>query len=383
MKKILIVSQVIPQWYVNVLTNALGEDSEIDIITGSKINGNVIFSPKHDPRNLLTRIFCWAKHYLFMIKWIDKNKKKHYDLIFAISNPPINSKIGLLLKKCFHSPFVYMNWDLYPQVIVSTFKNPIVGVLCAYWEKWNKVNYPKIDKILTVGSVMSMSIMSKSNSDFNVKIVPIAVDTKFLEPLAKIDNSFCIDNGLVDKFIVLYSGKMGLGHNIELILETAEILENNDDILFVFIGDGPKYKIVEFKSKKKELTNIKLFPHQNELNFPKSIACGDIGIVSLESRVAHLIMPSKTYSMMACGEAIIGICTENDDLHELIVKNNIGEAVTDYKASTLAECIFSMYLDKKKLNEYKMNARSLALKEYDYPIIEKHYKDIFSDLLTL
>ena len=51
-KQILIVSQVIPQWYVDVLTDALGEEVHIDIITGSNVIGNIIKSPGHDADSL-------------------------------------------------------------------------------------------------------------------------------------------------------------------------------------------------------------------------------------------------------------------------------------------------------------------------------------------
>ena len=37
-----------------------------------------------------------------------------------------------------------------------------------------------------------------------------------------------------------------------------------------------------------------------------------------EERLAHLFLPSKTYSMMACGMPVIGLCSNKDDLKELL-----------------------------------------------------------------
>ena len=39
MNKVLIVSQVMPQWYVDLIKSALPNDAEIDCITGSDVNG--------------------------------------------------------------------------------------------------------------------------------------------------------------------------------------------------------------------------------------------------------------------------------------------------------------------------------------------------------
>lgn len=381
-KRVLVVSQVIPQWYVDTLTNALGEKVHIDIITGSKVNGNVIPSPEHDPSSFKSRLICWGKHYSFMKKWIKANKGKKYDLVFAVSNPPINSYVGLKLKKTFHAPFIYMNWDLYPQVIETTIHNPVVKFVCNLWNGWNSRNYKKIDRVLTIGPVVAKSMNAGLRKPIDISILPIAVDTKRLKPIKKENNKFSVENGLTEKFVVLYSGKMGMGHNIELILEAAKQLEEYKDICFVFIGEGPKYKVVDEFMKKNNSKNVKLFPLQTEEMFPYSIACGDVGIVSQEVSMAHLFMPSKTYSMMACGQAIIGIGTDHDDLYELISKNKIGETVVNESSQKLADKILNLYQDKGQLDKYQKKAREVVEEQFSISIIERKYKEIFHKIMS-
>lgn len=381
-KRILIVSQVIPQWYVDLLTSAFDSNDVIEIITGSNVKGNVICSPKHDPTSLKTRLKSWLNHYRFMMKWIRSNKNLKYDLIFAVSNPPINPYIGLKLKRVFDAPFVYMNWDLYPQVIRSSIKNPIASICCNLWSSWNSKNYHKIDKIITIGNVMATSLNDDIKEKVEVNIIPIGVDTKVLKPIDKSNNKFCIENNLVDKFVVLYSGKMGLGHNIELILNAAKRLEHNTGIVFVFIGFGPKYKIVEDYISTNNSLNVKLFPLQDEKMFPYSIACGDIGIVTQEASMAHLFMPSKVYSMMACGEAIVGLCTDHDDLNCLVKSENIGLTVTSNSVDDLVNVISRLSQDNNTLNQYKTQSRKTAIEKYDLSIIKSQYIQLFDGLLN-
>ena len=45
--------------------------------------------------------------------------------------------------------------------------------------------------------------------------------------------------GLGDKFIVLYSGNIGLSHDLGTLISVAEILSNRDDLRIVVIGEGP------------------------------------------------------------------------------------------------------------------------------------------------
>ena len=375
---VLIVSQVIPQWYVDVLTDALGQECQIDIITGStEIRGNIISSPEHEAESLKSRLICWYKHFIFMNRWMKENKNKKYDMIFAVSNPPINSYIGLQLKKRFNAPFVYMNWDLYPQVIERNINNPLGQLVCKIWHKWNNRNYPKIDQLLTIGDVMSESMTAHIKHKISVDVIPVSVDVEKLKPLDKTENPFCIEHELTDKFVVLYSGKMGIGHNIELILDAANLLRNNKKIVFVFIGNGPKYSLVDDYIRRNALTNIQLYPLQSEEIFPNSIACGDIGIVTQEASMADLFMPSKTYSMMACGEAIVGICTKHDDLYGLLKCGEFGVAVTEMSAEKMALVINELYENKERLKIMQSAARKCVERLYSNRIIEKRYREIF------
>ena len=382
MKNVLVVSQVIPQWYIDTLRNALGEESHIDVITGSDVTGvNVIPSPRHDARSFKSRLICWVKHYRFIKKWMNSNKHTHYDLIFAVSNPPINAAIGLKLKKLFDAPFVYMNWDLYPQVIEYGVRNVVGKTVSRLWHRWNNRNYPKIDRMLTIGNVMAETINNSLERKIKIDVLPVAVDTVRLRPIEKANNPFAVEHHLTDKFVVLYSGKMGVVHNIELILAASQQLKQYSEIKFVFIGNGPKYEVVKRIMAENNSPNILLLPLQQEEMFPFSIACGDIGIVSQEASMPHLFMPSKTYSMMACGEAIIGIGSEHDDLKCLIERTNVGFNISRKDVIYLANCILKLYDNCEMLNSFKSNARRIAESEYSISVMQSRYSKLFNRLL--
>ena len=381
MKQVLIVAQVIPQWYVDTLTEAFGKNTKIDIITGSNVAGNVIPSPQYDASSFKSRLICWWRHFRFMSKWMRKNADKRYDAIFAISNPPINSYLGLKLKKRFHAPFFYMNWDLYPQCIEYMIHNPAVKLVCRQWHHWNSRNYPKIDCMLTIGDVVAESINQDLTRKIPIHVIPIATDTKRLKPIAKAENPFCVEHGLTDKFVVVYSGKMGYGHNIEVILKAAETLQEQEQIQFVFIGEGPKYQVVQDFIREHGVKNILLLPLQPEETFPLSMACGDIGIVSQEASMAHLFMPSKTYSMMACGMAIVGICSEHDDLQQMIETMQIGTCVYGSKDKELADAILDLYHNRDKLQEMQNRALLAARERYSKSMVVEAYSQLFQQYL--
>lgn len=83
---------MIPQWYVDMLTVDLPEDTLIDIITGSEVEGNVIPSTKHDSNSFFQGLNAGRRYLRLMKKWMKNNKDKHYNLIFAVLNPVDNYK---------------------------------------------------------------------------------------------------------------------------------------------------------------------------------------------------------------------------------------------------------------------------------------------------
>ena len=75
-KRVLIISQAITQDYCNILVNSIRDNVDVDIITGSDINGkNVIHSPAHVSTSLRGRLVCWIKHYRFIMSWARREKK--------------------------------------------------------------------------------------------------------------------------------------------------------------------------------------------------------------------------------------------------------------------------------------------------------------------
>ena len=382
-RKILIVSQVMPQWYVDLIKSALPDDAEIDCITGSDVKGaERIKAPEYVTNSFKTKFISWIKHCFFVLKWAKKNKKNKYDLIFAVSNPPLNAFIGVKLKKMFKAPFVFMNWDIYPESIEVVFGNPVIRFACKIWHKLNDKYYPQIDRLITIGEIMAESINKGLKQPVDITVMPIAADTDKIKPVRQEENPFIKANNLDGQFVVLYSGNMGCGHNIEIILDAAEILKAEENISFVVIGEGQQFESIKNRIETSGLKNVKLFPWQPADVFPYSVACGDIAVVTEETTQSHLFMPSRTYSMMAAGESVIGVCSEYDDLNLLITRYGIGDTVTNNDAKLLAEKIKYYGDNPEILKECQEKARKVAKEVYSIPVISNGYRKMFDELLT-
>ena len=88
---------------------------------------------------------------------------------------------------------------------------------------------------------------------------------------------------------------MGLAHEFDLIFSAAELLKDNKNIIFLFIGEGAQKAYLENKAKEKVLDNIVFKPYQERHMLKESLGVGDVHFISLNPKLEGLIVPSKFY----------------------------------------------------------------------------------------
>ena len=108
---------------------------------------------------------------------------------------------------------------------------------------------------------------------------------------------------------VLFIGKYTPLHGIKYIVEAAEMLKNDENIQFTFIGKGQLYPEIRKIVKQKELRNIIFIDWVPYETLPDYIATADVclGIFSLSEKALRVI-PNKVFQSLAMKKAVI---TEN------------------------------------------------------------------------
>lgn len=107
--------------------------------------------------------------------------------------------------------------------------------------------YKRADHVIVVSDGFKRILVDKGVNANNISVVFLGYDD-----LAGANTLFDIrvKYGLEQKTIVLYAGNLGHIFNIPLIIDSARILKNNTDIVFVFVGGGqrlPEYMLVSEK----------------------------------------------------------------------------------------------------------------------------------------
>lgn len=134
-------------------------------------------------------------------------------------------------------------------------------------------------------------------------------EKKLLKVYASADTSiFKTGNGQRRRgiFQALFIGKYTPLHGIEHIVDAAELLTDQKDVEFVFIGKGQLYKNIRAMADKKYLKNIRFIEWVAYESLPEYIEDADIclGIFS-KSAKADRVIPNKIFQAMAMGKPVI------------------------------------------------------------------------------
>lgn len=288
-------------------------------------------------------------------------RMQKFDVIITASNPPIAGLLGTLALKRCGGRFLYMIHDITPDTLVHTGKIGR-GPLLWFWHFINSLIYRSANSIVVLGPLMKDYMKNaKGIPGEKLHVIP---NWSVHGPAAPAKaTAFRTANNLGEAFVVLYSGNMGIAHNLEVLIEAAWKLKEEklkeENIIFLFAGDGEKRPILQKLAEAKNLTNVRFLPHQPENEYKNMLDAADLCVVALEHELAGMSVPSKTYAVLAAGKPILALCAQNDDIAGLINAHKCGWRAPG--AGAVCEIISNLINDRTKL--FKAGARSRAAYE--------------------
>lgn len=276
--------------------------------------------------------------------------------LFIVCQPPLLSVVGYVQHKLRGRPYVLWVDDVWPDVLVRRGLRSDRSLVVRLWKAINRLTYRSAAHVITIGPYMRRTLQPYVRNPAQISVVPTWIDAESIRPIPKESNAFARCYGQTNKITVLYSGNMGATHDLKSIVETARLLQHHEDLHFMLIGAGTQFQWVE--SSCRTLPNVTVLPFQPADVFPQSLAVGDIALVCLERGIEGISMPSKTYSSLAAGSAILGICGQESDLADLIADCDCGTSVEPQNPQAIADALRAMIESPEELARMRRNARS-------------------------
>ncbi|MDR4951369.1 glycosyltransferase family 4 protein [Chryseobacterium sp. ES2] len=300
-------------------------------------------------------------------------KQKDIDLVIATSTPLTIGIPALILKWFKKKPFVFEVRDLWPEVPIQ------MGAIKNSWtikttRLLEKVIYKNASRVIALSPGMQAGV---------VKYIP-KEKTSMIPNMAKMDefwprgkNDQLMEKlGLKkDSFKIVHFGSLGLANGAQTIVESAKLLNNREDIEFLFVGGGSTEKDLVDEVEKNNLKNVKFLGKFPMTDVSEIVNFSDVSMISfLDIPILYTNSPNKLFDSLSAGKPII--VNSAGWTKDIAEKYHCGYYVNPNRPEELVQKVLYLKDNPELVKEMGQNARELAETVYDKSILCKKFVEV-------
>ena len=257
------------------------------------------------------------------------------DYVFSISQPPIlGGLLGVWGKWVKHAKYIYNIQDFNPEQVLAVgyTKSKLITDAMMWFDKFS---CKRSDLIITVGRDLVETVEQRFNGKNVPKTVMINnwIDENEIYPLES-DNervvAFKRKYGLDGKFVIMYSGNIGLYYDLENLIKVVGKFgagtktADGREVVFAFVGAGSVLKTLEDYVAEHHMENVVFIPYQDKADVIYSLNAGDVHWCVNAKGIKGVSCPSKYYGLAACGKPVLGVLESGSEVRCLIEETNGG-----------------------------------------------------------
>jgi glycosyltransferase involved in cell wall biosynthesis len=239
------------------------------------------------------------------------------------------------------------------------------SIVTRFFESLSRFILRKSDANVVLGRCMQDVVLKKGTPAPLVSLIPVWADLAGVEPVAHEANPYRAQWAPNGETIVMYSGNFGIGHDAATLCGAMELLRDEPNLRFVFVGAGKRRAEVEAFIKAKNITSASWHDYQPREKLGQSLSAGDVHIISIREGLEGIIVPSKLFGIMAVGRPSIFIGNETSEIARVLSETGSGVTIREGDPAPVAHAIRKLVRDPARRTEMGDRARQGIQGAYD------------------
>ncbi len=335
--------------------------------------------------------------YFYNARKATRELNEPFDYVFTISQPPLlGGLLGVYGKKKLRTAdgkqpaLIYNIQDLNPEQIMAVgyFGNKLVLRLMMDIDKYS---CRKSDLVITVGRDLVESVRSRFKKSLpKITMINNWIDEKEIYPLPA-DHphvfQFRYQYGLDDKFVIMYSGNIGLYYDLEGLIKVIEKFKDTHTpdgrkVVFAFVGAGSVLDKLVLYVREHGMNNTVFIPYQDKADLIYSLNAGDVHWCVNAKGIKGVSCPSKYYGLAAAGKPILGVLESGSEVCCLIEETRGGLVCEpgDYEQVEKNIRWFIDHAGSEELTEMGERSRAYLVENLTKDVSIKKYIEAIKDL---
>ena len=320
-------------------------------------------------------------HISFMLSTmvLTTGRLRGYDVI-VVSSPAFFAVIAAwFMSRIWRVPYVFEVRDLWPGIFIE------LGVLrnraiIRLLESVEMFLYRQAAKVVVVTHSFRDILIRRGLAEDHVETITNGVDCEAFHPGPR-ENDIRRDHGLHRKFVVLYIGAHGISQALSVVLDSARDLEEDPDVVFVFVGEGAEKRMLMEKAAALNLGNVRFVAGQPRQLMEAWYAAADVALVPLRNiPLFETFIPSKMFEIMACGRPIIG--SVRGEPRTILERSGSAIVVDPEDSAGIAGAIRTLRQDSRLADRLGAAGRRFVEEHYDRRMLARQYLRLLSHLAS-
>ncbi len=245
-------------------------------------------------------------------------------------------------------PFVFELRDLWPasiKAVGAMEESRLIRML----ERLEMFLYRRAAVIVSVTHSFKTELVARGIKGDKIEVVINGVDLDRYSPREK-DQAMASKFGLDGKFVVGYIGTHGMAHALHRVLETADLMREQKDIVFLLVGSGARREALVAQAAEMKLDNVCFVPRQSKEDMAAVWSLCDISLINLkDDPLFKSVIPSKIFESMGMGLPII-LSLPKGEASGIIENTGAGVAIFPEQPTLLAETVLGLYQNPDELS---------------------------------
>jgi colanic acid biosynthesis glycosyl transferase WcaI len=249
------------------------------------------------------------------------------DRVLISTSPPMVGAAGIALSRARRAQLSLWVMDINPDQIVASGRMSATALPVRGFDWLNERTFRSAHSVITLDAAMADRLQRKSAACPKPHVLPlwpVLLPAPERDRVPSAGQAFRREHGLEGKRVVMYSGNLSPLHPVDTLLEAAKALQDEPRLAFVFIGGGSAREHIARYAHANKLRNLHLLPYQPLSALRESLSAADVHLVAMGAPMVGIVHPSKIYSAMAVGRAILALGPRGSHIADLVHEHRIG-----------------------------------------------------------
>ncbi len=282
------------------------------------------------------------------------------DVVVTLTTPPLLSVLGTLAKAMRGGRHFIWEMDMYPDVAVDLgyFKAGSVVTRVTGWLA--DLSRRRADGVIALGECMKDRLMRRGVPAGKIAVADNWADGRGIRPVARTG-----DGG---RLVVLYSGNLGLAHDLETVEGAMLRLKDDARFGFRFVGSGGRREELKAFCEAHGIGSLELAPYVQRASLSETLGSGDVGLVTQRDACCGTVVPSKVYGLLAAGRPVLFIGPREATPARIVRRFGCGWHVACGDVDGLTRLLLRLAEDRGEIAAAGQRARQAFLEHYDLPL---------------